>query len=106
LIIITSDESENSDTSSCCNEQPGPSDPMPGVSGPGGGRVGALLIGGCVRRGAHDAKPYNHYSLLRSLENLFGIKKGGSDHRGHLGYAGAKGLKPFGSDAYGHCPKR
>ena len=57
LIIITSDESETSDTSSCCNEQPGPSDPMPGITGPGGGRVGTLLIGHCVRRGATMRSP-------------------------------------------------
>jgi hypothetical protein len=104
LIIITSDESETSDASSCCNEQPGPSDPTPGITGPGGGRIGTLLLGGCVRHGAKDAKPYNHYSLLRSLENLFGITSGGSDNKGHLGYAGASGLKAFGSDVYRHCP--
>jgi len=104
LIIITSDESETSDTSSCCNEQPGPSDPLPGLSGPGGGRIGTMVIGRCVRKGRKDATPYNHYSLLRSLEDIFGITSGGSDGRGHLGYAGAAGLAPFGSDLFAHCP--
>jgi phosphatidylinositol-3-phosphatase len=103
LIIITSDESETSDASSCCNEKPGPTDPMPGISGPGGGRVGTLVIGHCVRHGAHDSKPYNHYSLLRSLERLFEIHDGGSDGNGHLGYAGAAGLRPFGNDLFAHC---
>jgi hypothetical protein len=104
LIIITSDESETSDTSSCCNEQPGPSDPLPGLTGPGGGRIGTMVIGRCVRKGRKDATPYNHYSLLRSLEDIFGITSGGSDGKGHLGYAGATGLAPFGSDLFARCP--
>jgi hypothetical protein len=103
LIIITSDESETSDTASCCGEQPGPSDPMPGISGPGGGRIGALLIGHCVRHGRRDPRPYNHYSLLRSLENLYGIRTGGTDGHGHLGYAAATGLRPFGSELFSAC---
>ena len=32
---------------------------------------------------------YNHYSLLRSIEDNFGLP--------HLGYAGQPGLRPFGS---------
>ena len=35
---------------------------------------------------------YNHYSLLRSVEDVFGLA--------HLGYAGQAGLKPFGRDVY------
>lgn len=103
IIIITSDESATSDTSSCCNEKPGPTDPSPGLGGPGGGRVGTLVIGHCIRRGAKDAKPYNHYSMLRSLEDFFGIKTGGTDGYGHLGYAAAKGLRPFGKDLFARC---
>jgi hypothetical protein len=73
------------------------------VSGPGGGKVGTLVIGRCVARGRRDATHYNHYSLLRSLENIFGITKGGTDGHGHLGYAAATGLKPFGSDLFSRC---
>lgn len=36
--------------------------------------------------------PYNHYSLLRTIEDLFGLP--------HLGYAGQPGLKAFGSDVF------
>jgi hypothetical protein len=36
--------------------------------------------------------PYNHYSLLRSIEDLFGLP--------HLGFAGQAGLTPFGSDLF------
>jgi hypothetical protein len=105
LIIITTDESATSDASSCCGEQPGPSDPTPGISGAGGGRTGTLLIGHCVKPNAKDSTPYNHYSLLRSLEVIFGIRRGGSDGKGHLGYAAAKGLSPFGADAFRGCKR-
>jgi hypothetical protein len=104
LLLITSDESETSDASSCCNEQAGPNSPRPGIVGMGGGRIGALAIGRCVRAGAVDKHAYNHYSLLRSLEDLFGIRHGGSDQNGHLGFAGAKGLRSFGPDLFHRCP--
>jgi phosphatidylinositol-3-phosphatase len=103
LIIITSDESALSDTSSCCGEKPGPDEKLPGLGGPGGGRIGTLVIGKCVRRGAKDPTPYNHYSLLRSLEDLYRITTGGTDGHGHLGYAAAKGLRPFGADLFATC---
>jgi hypothetical protein len=35
-------------------------------------------------------QPYNHYSLLRSIESNFGLP--------YLGYAGQAGLRPFGED--------
>jgi hypothetical protein len=35
---------------------------------------------------------YNHYSLLRSIEDIFGVS--------HLGYAAQQGLRPFGSDVF------
>jgi hypothetical protein len=103
LLIITTDEASTSDTSSCCGEQPGPNDPKPGITGPGGGRTGALVIGKCVARGRRDSHAYNHYSLLRSLEDIFGVRTGGSDGHGHLGYAGAAGLRPFGKDLFSRC---
>jgi hypothetical protein len=34
------------------------------------------------------------------MEDLFGIDHGGTDGRGHLGYAAASGLRPFGNDIY------
>jgi phosphatidylinositol-3-phosphatase len=103
LIIITSDESETDDATSCCNERPGPTDPLPGLTGSGGGKIGTLVIGRCVAHGRRDATPYNHYSLLRSLENIFGIRTGGTDGHGHLGYAAAPGLRAFGSDLFSRC---
>jgi hypothetical protein len=58
-----------------------------------------------VKAGAKDRRPYNHYSLLRSMEDIFGIKRGGTDGKGHLGFAGVAGVKSFGSDAFGGCHK-
>jgi hypothetical protein len=103
LLIITTDEASTSDATSCCNEQPGPNDPQPGIHGPGGGRTGALVIGHCVGGGRKVTTPYNHYSLLRTLEDLFGVRTGGTDGKGHLGYAAASGLKPFGRDVFNKC---
>ncbi len=107
LIIVSSDEAENSDSSACCNEQAGYNTPLAGgggvasgTPGPGGGRVGALVIGHDVVPGSTSTEPYNHYSLLRSLEDMFGITTGGTDGKGHLGYAGAAGLRPFGDDVF------
>jgi hypothetical protein len=107
LLVITTDESEwnqtQQDSTSCCGEQPGPDTPMPGITGIGGGRTGAVVIGRCVAAGATDATPYNHYSLLRTFEDLFGIASGGSDGAGHLGYAGGAGVSSFGPDVFSSC---
>ncbi len=97
LIIVTFDEAEGGvspgdDGSACCNEQPGPNTPAPGALtlGPGGGRVGAVMVSNCIQPGTVSANPYNHYSLLRSVEDNFGLQ--------HLGYAAQAGLQPFGKD--------
>jgi hypothetical protein len=119
LLIVTFDEADidatydkatNSlkldvgDASACCDEQPGPNlgagvkvfgnlpDQGPGVTGPGGGRIGAVLVSPLIKPGTVSATPYNHYSLLRSIEDIFGLE--------HLGYAGQTGLKPFGADVF------
>jgi hypothetical protein len=96
LLVVTFDEAEiagdNGDSSSCCNEQQPPTVEQAGLNGPGGGRVGAVLISRFIEPGSTSSTPYNHYALLCSIENLFGLKK--------LGYAGASGLACFGSDVY------
>jgi hypothetical protein len=92
LIIITFDEALSIDASACCNQPPGPNTPKPGVNGPGGGRTGAVLISPFIKPGTVSDVPYNHYSLLRSVEDLFGLP--------HLGYAGRAGLVGFGKDVY------
>jgi hypothetical protein len=75
LLIITFDEAESTDTSACCGEVPGPNTNDPGgpTSGPGGGRVGAVLLSPCIKPGTTDSTPYNHYSLLRTIERNFDL---------------------------------
>jgi hypothetical protein len=77
LLEIVFDESDGpqSDASSCCNETPGPDSPLPGITGPGGGRVGAVLISPFIKPGTVSATPYNHYSSLASWESLFGLPR-------------------------------
>ncbi|MEV5508683.1 alkaline phosphatase family protein [Streptomyces orinoci] len=90
----------------CCNELPGPNTTQPGFQAfgqdttPGGGITGALFISRFIKPGSISDQPYNHYSWLRSMEDLFGVEHGGTDGHGHLGYAAADGLRPFGADVY------
>ena len=93
LLIVAFDEAEG-DSSACCGEQPGPNTPAPGgqSGGPGGGRTGAVLLSRFIRPSTVSSESYNHYSLLRSVEDFFGLS--------HLGYAAAAGLRPFGTDVF------
>ncbi len=114
LVVLTSDEADVTDTSACCNEQPGPNWAFPGHSpllgaapttpgaDPGGGRIGALLLNAdYIVPGTVDTTGfYNHYSALRSYEDLLGLTTGGVDGEGHLGFAAATGLTPFGQDIF------
>jgi phosphatidylinositol-3-phosphatase len=90
----------------CCNELPGPNTSQPGDQAfgqdttPGGGITGSVLISRFIKPGTISDQPYNHYSWLRSMEDLFHIDSGGTDGQGHLGYAAADGLRPFGPDVY------
>ncbi len=124
LLVVTFDEAdidatydkatnsvkmEVGDASACCGEQPGPNiaadskvfgslpDRGPGVVGPGGGRIGAVLVSPFIKPGTKSKTPYNHYSLLRSIENIFELE--------YLGYAGQLKLKAFGPDVF-TLPKR
>jgi phosphatidylinositol-3-phosphatase len=92
LLIVTFDEAATSDASSCCGEIPGPGTPLPGGTGPGGGRVGAVLLSPCITPGTVVRTPYNHYTLLGSIENIFGLN--------HLGYAGLAGERYFGANIF------
>jgi phosphatidylinositol-3-phosphatase len=108
LLIVTFDESVG-DSTACCGEQPGPADPAPGgyadgIPGPGGGITGTVMISPFISPGSEsptgfhlNTTDYNHYSLLRSLEDLFGIKE-------HLGYAAPDSVVPFGSDVFDRLP--
>jgi phosphatidylinositol-3-phosphatase len=77
LLEITFDESDGaqSDASSCCGESAGPDSPLPGITGPGGGRVGAVLISPFIMPETVSTTPYNHYSSLASWESLLGLPR-------------------------------
>lgn len=90
LLIITFDE--GTDAAACCDEQPLPGGPAPGQFGPGGGRIGAVLLSPMIRAGTVSNVEYNHYSFLRSMEDIFGLP--------HLGYADAPQVKSFGPDVF------
>jgi phosphatidylinositol-3-phosphatase len=92
LLIVTFDEADAGDATACCNEQSGPNVAMPGRRGPGGGRTGTVLLSPFITPGTVSDVGYNHYSMLKSLEDIFGLP--------YLGYAGQAGLVPFGSDVY------
>jgi hypothetical protein len=96
LLIITFDEAIDLDASACCHEPTGPNTAKPGFNGPGGGRIGAVLLSPFIAPGTVSDIPYNHYSMLRSVEDIFGLP--------HLGYAGMPGLRPFGGDVYTRRP--
>ena len=112
LVVITFDESDVGGpgaAAACCNEPSGPNTHAPGDAGattdsaaPGGGQIGALLLNSkyIVKGSTDTAGSYNHYSALRSYEDLLGLTTGGADGKGHLGFAAASGLAPFGADVF------
>jgi hypothetical protein len=93
LLAITVDEAPSSgefaDSSSCCGQPrfPNLSAPTIGPTPRGGGTVGALLLSPYVKAHTTSQEPFNHFSLLRTGEDLFGLK--------HLGYAALGAVKPF-----------
>jgi hypothetical protein len=85
---------------------------------PGGGDTGTVLISPLIRPGTVSNTFYNHYSTLRTMEDLLltgqtckepsnvdtplvvGTVCGGLDGQGHLGYAAQSGLASFGPDVF------
>jgi hypothetical protein len=85
---------------------------------PGGGDTGTVLISPLIKPGTVSSTYYNHYSTLRTLEDLFltgksctnpsdadtplaaGTVCGGLDGQGHIGYAAQAGLASFGPDVF------
>jgi len=63
--VITWDEDDFSDSgqlgTGCCG------------SDPGGGHVATIVITNRTTSHITDATPYNHYSLLRTMEEAFGL---------------------------------
>ncbi len=93
LLAITVDEAPSSgeyaDSSSCCGQPSFPNLPAPvsATGTPGGGQVGALLLSPFIKGGGTDQDTYNHFSLLRTVEDFFGLS--------HLGYAAGREVSSF-----------
>jgi len=98
LLIVTFDEAEavgsSADATACCNAPtyPNVTSASTITPGPGGGRIGAVLLSRFIKPGSTSATPYNHFAMLCSLEDLFKLQ--------HLGYAAQPGLRCFGKDVY------
>ena len=91
----------------CCSQQPGPNlGAFPQTSSLsykgmtinltkqsfGGDQTGAVMISKFIKPGTVSTVQYNHYSMLKSIEDIFQLD--------HLGYAGQAGLVGFGSDIF------
>ena len=83
---------------------------------PGGGDTGSVLISPLIKPGTVSNTFYNHYSWLRTMEDIFevsaghdhaalpaGTVSGGLDGEGHLGFAAQPGLAPFGPDVFNNA---
>ncbi len=81
----------------------------------GGGDTGSVLISPFIKPGTVSDVYYNHYSWLRTMEDIFNVSaghdhtrlpagtvSGGLDGAGHIGYAAQPGLRPFGRDVFSH----
>jgi hypothetical protein len=77
-IVVTFDEASYrvipGEPIGCCGWDPA----NPSLAG--GGRIPTIVITNHGPRGLTDATPYNHFSLLRTVEDAFGIQQ-------HLGHA-------------------
>ncbi len=101
LLAITVDQAPSSgeyaDSSSCCGQPKFPNLPAPtgaaALSGTGGGQVGLLLLSPFIKKGGGlSQETYNHFSLLATVEEVFGLSK--------LGYAAGSEVKPFGASLF------
>ena len=95
LVLITFDEG-TTDTG-CCGETSGisashPNVAEPGMSGPGGGDVGLVALSPFIKSGTVSTVDYNHYSLLRTIEDIFSLP--------YLGDAAMPQVKSFGQDVF------
>jgi hypothetical protein len=83
-IVITWDEDDDDDRApgkpqSCC---------VVDAHNPGGGRIPTIVVTNHGPHGVADPTPYDHYSLLRTIEDAFGLD-------GHLRHAGDSTVLPM-----------
>lgn len=83
-VVITWDENGGEDRfggqQSCCV--------VDRKNNPGGGRIATIVMTNHGPRGLSDTTPYNHYSLLRTIEDALRLD-------GHLRHAGDPGIVPM-----------
>lgn len=82
-IVITWDEDGKADRApgaaeSCC---------VVDAHNPGGGHIPTIVVTNHGPRGVTDPTPYDHYSLLRTIEDAFGLP--------HLRHAGDPAVRPM-----------
>ncbi len=83
VVIVTFDESIFSDTTGCCGNSQG-------------GHIATFVLGPLVSApGGHSSTPYNHYSLLRTIEDGFGLPC--------LGHACDASISGFGPEVLTRC---
>ncbi|MBV8087641.1 MAG: hypothetical protein JO247_22765 [Chloroflexi bacterium] len=76
VLFVTFDEAEGATASAtCCG------------SLPGGGKVGLIAVSPLAKAGYTSQQPYNHYSLLRTVEDAW--------HLGTLAHSGDPGVQPL-----------
>lgn len=81
-IVVTFDEDDGDGTQGCCGNDR--SDP----ANAGGGHIATVVITNHGPRGVTDATAYNHYALLRTVQDAFGL-------RPYLGRAGSPDVVPM-----------
>ena len=86
MIVITFDEAATQDFSSCCGEVPGTTGVVPEAPGFGGGKVGAVLLSNALHPHTSSCN-YNHFSMLRTYEDMFGNDVQHGSHFDYLGNA-------------------
>ena len=62
----------------------------------GGDQTGAILLSPFIKAGTVSTVPYNHYSMLKTVENIFNLPL--------LGNAQTTGLAQLGSDVFTNVP--
>ncbi len=77
-----------------------PGDPGPGgdsTHNSGGGNTGAILLSPCITAGTVSPTAYNHFSMLRTIDDIFGLP--------HLGYASdqSPNMRSLGTDVFSRC---
>jgi hypothetical protein len=74
MLVVTFDESAHGADACCVQDAPNTPNAGGPTPGRGGGRIGAVVLSPYIQPGSVNETPYNHYSLLHTVENLFGLE--------------------------------